>query len=59
MVTSSMLALALAGTPEEIAERIAALAGLGVTRVSLGGPLGPDPREAIRLLGERVLPALR
>jgi 5,10-methylenetetrahydromethanopterin reductase len=58
-VTPPMLALALAGTPDHVAERIGALAELGVTHVSLGGPLGPDPREAIRLLGERVLPALR
>jgi 5,10-methylenetetrahydromethanopterin reductase len=54
-----MFALALAGTPEQVTERIAALADVGVTRVSLGGPLGPDPRVAIELLGERVLPALR
>ena len=54
-----MFALALAGTPEQVVRRIEALGELGVTHVSLGGPLGPDPREAIRLLGERVLPAFR
>ena len=58
-VTEPMLALGFAGTPEQVAGRIAALGDQGVTHVSLGGPLGPDPREAIRLLGERVLPALR
>lgn len=58
-VTTPMFALALAGTPDQVTERIAALEPLGVTHVSLGGPLGPDPREAIRLLGERILPALR
>jgi 5,10-methylenetetrahydromethanopterin reductase len=58
-VTPQMFTLALTGTPEEVAARIARLADLGVTNVSLGGPLGPDPRAAIRLLGERVLPALR
>ncbi len=58
-VTTPMFALALTGTPDQVAERIASLQHLGVTHVSLGGPLGPDPREAIRLLGERVLPALR
>jgi 5,10-methylenetetrahydromethanopterin reductase len=58
-VTSPMFALALTGTPEQVAERIAGLEPLGVTHVSLGGPLGPDPRAAIRLVGERVLPALR
>lgn len=58
-VTAPMLRLGLAGTPVEVTERIAALAELGVTQISLGGPLGPDPAEAIRLLSERVIPALR
>ena len=58
-VTAPMFELALAGTSDQVTERIASLQSLGVTHVSLGGPLGPDPREAIRLLGERVLPALR
>lgn len=58
-VTPPMFALALAGTPDQVTERIAALADVGVTRVSLGGPLDPGPRVAIELLGERGLPALR
>ena len=58
-VTPPMFDLALSGTPDDVAARIAALSDAGVTHVSLGGPLGPDPREAIRLLGERILPALR
>jgi 5,10-methylenetetrahydromethanopterin reductase len=31
----------------------------GVTQISIGGPLGPDPRRAIELLGDRVLPYFR
>lgn len=58
-VTSPMFKLAITGAPENVVERLAALGELGVTHVSLGGALGPDPRDAIRLLGERVLPALR
>jgi len=58
-VTPPMFALGLTGEPDEVTERIAALGDAGVTHVSLGGPLGPDPHEAIRLLGERLLPALR
>lgn len=57
-VTAPMFALALTGTAAQVTERIAALADMGVTHVSLGGSLGPDPHAAIRLLGERVLPAL-
>ena len=58
LVTDEMLLLAISGTPEDVAGRIAALSSAGVDTVSLGGPLGPDPSEAIRLLGERVIPAL-
>ncbi len=57
-VTTDMFALGLTGTPAEVTERIAALADVGVTHVSLGGPLGPDPHEAIRLVGEQIVPAL-
>ncbi len=47
------------GSPDDVAARVNGLRDAGVTHVSLGGPLGPDPREAIRLLGERVLPTVR
>jgi len=58
-VTPPMFRLGLAGTPDAVAKRIAAMADAGVTQISLGGPLGPDPAEAIRLIGERLIPALR
>ncbi|HEY3878171.1 MAG TPA: hypothetical protein VGM12_06180, partial [Trebonia sp.] len=32
---------------------------MGADHLSFGPPLGPDPVDAIGLLGERVLPALR
>jgi 5,10-methylenetetrahydromethanopterin reductase len=58
-VTEPMLRLALAGTPEQIVEQIERLAEAGVTQVNLGGPLGPDAEEAIRLVGRRVIPHFR
>jgi 5,10-methylenetetrahydromethanopterin reductase len=58
-VTDEMLRLALVGTPASVAERIDALAAAGVTHVSLGGPLGPDPEEAIRLVGREIIPRFR
>jgi 5,10-methylenetetrahydromethanopterin reductase len=58
-VTPPMFLLGLAGTPDQVAGRLAGLADAGVTQISLGGPLGPNPGEAIRLLGELVIPALR
>jgi 5,10-methylenetetrahydromethanopterin reductase len=58
-VTEQMLRLALAGTPATVIEGIERLADAGVTQVNLGGPLGPDPAEAIRLVGRRVIPHFR
>jgi 5,10-methylenetetrahydromethanopterin reductase len=56
-VTVDMLRLAIVGAPEDAIAAIEGLADAGVTQVCLGGPLGPDPAEAIRLIGERVIPA--
>ncbi len=55
-VTDDMYKLALAGTPKEIISQIERLAEQGITQVNLGGPLGPDPEQAIRLMGEEVIP---
>ena len=48
--------LACFGTPEEVISQVEALAEAGATRVEFGTPHGRDEIEAIRLLGERVLP---
>jgi 5,10-methylenetetrahydromethanopterin reductase len=58
-VTDDMLRLAIVGTPEDAIAAIERLAAAGVTQVCVGGPLGPDPAEAVRLMGERVIPAFR
>jgi 5,10-methylenetetrahydromethanopterin reductase len=56
LVTDEMTNLAIRGTPDEVIRRIETVADMGITQISLGGPLGPDPVEAIRLMGERVIP---
>jgi 5,10-methylenetetrahydromethanopterin reductase len=58
-VTDQMCRLAISGTPKQVIAQIEKLAGLGITQVNLGGPLGPDPAEAIRLMGEEVIPWFR
>ena len=58
-VTEDMFSLSIAGTPVEVISRIEHLAELGITQVNLGGPIGPDPIEAIRLMGEKVIPHFR
>lgn len=58
-VTDPMLRLAVVGTPCDVITQIESLAAAGITQVNLGGPLGPDPAEAIALLGREVLPRFR
>lgn len=56
LVSDEMTNLAIRGTPDDVIRRIETIADMGITQISLGGPLGPDPIEAIRLMGERVIP---
>jgi 5,10-methylenetetrahydromethanopterin reductase len=51
--------LAFAGTPDQVASQAAALFEAGAHRVEFGTPHGLTTAEGLRLLGERVLPALR
>jgi 5,10-methylenetetrahydromethanopterin reductase len=50
---------AFAGNPNDIIRQSEALFAAGVTRIEFGTPHGVTPIEGLRLLGERVLPALR
>ena len=58
-VTPEMMQLAIVGSPKDAIEKIEMLAEAGVTQISIGGPLGPDPAAAIRLIGEKVIPHFR
>jgi len=58
-VGGNMFKLGLAGSPQDIIPRIEAAAEMGVTHINLGGPIGPDPAEAVRLMGERVIPQFK
>jgi len=59
LVTDEMLSLGMVGTPDEIVQRCKGLVAMGAKHLSFGPPLGPDPREAIDILGTQVLPKLR
>lgn len=52
-------AFSLTGTPDDVIPRIEALVDAGATHIAFGPPLGPDFRESIRLLGDKVLPYFR
>lgn len=50
---------AFAGTPDEVADHAASLFAAGASRVEFGTPHGLTTEEGLRLLGTRVLPALK
>ncbi len=50
---------AFAGTPDEVARQADDLFAAGASRVEFGTPHGLTAEEGMRLLGERVLPAIR
>lgn len=58
-VTPEMMQLAVVGSPKDAIAKIEMLAAAGMTQVSIGGPLGPNPAAAIRLIGEQVIPYFR
>jgi 5,10-methylenetetrahydromethanopterin reductase len=51
--------VAFSGTPAQIVRQATSLFDAGVTRVEFGTPHGFNDADGVRLLGERVLPALR
>jgi len=59
LISDRMLRLAVIGKPDECLEKLCELEKKGVTHLSIGGPLGPDPEEAIRLIGEKIIPYFR
>ena len=59
LISDDLLAkFALAGTPEDVMNHALALYDAGASRVEFGTPHGLDEGNGLRLLGERVLPAL-
>ncbi len=59
MVTDQMLRIGLVGTARDLIPRLENLVALGARHLSFGPPLGPDPLEAIEVLGREVLPHFR
>lgn len=57
MVTPEMISsFSICGTPEECMNRISELEKAGVTQVVIGSPIGPERKDAIRLVGEEIIP---
>jgi 5,10-methylenetetrahydromethanopterin reductase len=56
LVDERMLGIGVVGGPREVIERLEPLVAAGARHLSFGPPLGPDPLEAVTLLGREVLP---
>jgi len=56
-VSPAMLQTGIAGTPGECVQQLRVIFDAGFNHVNIGGPLGPDPAEAMRLIARHVMPA--
>lgn len=52
-------AFSVTGTPEDVIPEIKEIIQAGATHIAFGPPLGPDFDEALRLLGEEIVPSFR
>jgi len=59
LVTPAMLNIGIVGTSADLIERLERLVALGVRHLSLGPPLGPNPLEAVEMVGRDVIPHFR
>jgi 5,10-methylenetetrahydromethanopterin reductase len=59
LVDERMLRIGVVGGPKQVIERLEPLVEKGASHLSFGPPLGPDPLEAVELLGREVLPYFR
>ena len=54
-----MLRIGIVGSPEDLIQRLGILVEMGVSHLSFGPPLGPDPLSAIESIGREVVPYFR
>jgi 5,10-methylenetetrahydromethanopterin reductase len=56
LMTDKMADLAIHGTPDECIDRIDKLVREGLRHIRFGPPLGPNSEDAIRFIGEKIIP---
>ncbi len=59
LVDDQMLRLAVHGSPDECIAQLEKLERAGIDVAMIGSPLGPDPKNSIRILGEKIIPYFR
>lgn len=55
LVTDQMLQIGIVGTADDLMQRLEHLVEMGARHLSFGPPLGPDPIEALKIIGKTVL----
>jgi 5,10-methylenetetrahydromethanopterin reductase len=59
-VTPEMIgAFSVCGTPDLCIERINELLKSGISQFVVGSPIGPNVREAINLISEKIIPRFK
>jgi len=58
-LTPQHLRTGIYGTPEDCVKQLQVIIDAGFDHISIGGPIGRVPAEAMKLISERVLPAFR
>ena len=56
LVDEKMLRLAIHGSPDDCIAKLEGLEKAGVDVAMIGSPLGPDPKESVRIFGEKIIP---
>jgi 5,10-methylenetetrahydromethanopterin reductase len=59
LVDERMLRIGVVGETKDVIARLEPLVEAGARHLSFGPPLGPDPLEAVRLLGRDLIPYFR
>ncbi len=59
LVTPKMLRLAIYGSPDDCKAQLERLEKAGVNQVLIGAPLGPNPKESIKIIGKEIIPYFR
>ncbi len=59
LVTPEMLRLAVTGSPDDCLSQLEKLEKAGVNQVLIGAPLGPNPKESIKMIGKEIIPRLK
>jgi 5,10-methylenetetrahydromethanopterin reductase len=56
LVNEKMLKLAIHGSPDDCITQLERLEKAGIDVAMIGSPLGPDPKNSIKILGEKIIP---